>query len=70
MIVTNACSKVLLSKADYQTEINNFKGTFMLPAAGEELKYVFSSFGRGTLLAKKQNLTYIPAFLNAVSIFN
>ncbi|WP_373592376.1 terminase large subunit, partial [Borreliella garinii] len=47
---------MLLSKADYQAEINNFKGTFVLPAAREELKYVFSRFGRGTLLAKKRNL--------------
>ncbi|WP_327785844.1 hypothetical protein [Borreliella garinii] len=28
----------------------------MLPSAREELKYVFSRFGRGTLLAKKRNL--------------
>ncbi len=58
VIVTNACSKVLLSKADYQAEINNFKGTFVLPAAREELKYVFSRFGRGTLLAKKTKFVF------------
>ncbi|WP_210373167.1 PBSX family phage terminase large subunit, partial [Borreliella garinii] len=73
VIVTNACSKVLLSKADYQAEINNFKGTFVLPAAREELKYVFSRFGRGTLLAKKRNLYslsdyLIPANLSVVNI--
>ncbi|XPC97956.1 PBSX family phage terminase large subunit (plasmid) [Borreliella japonica] len=73
VIVTNACSKVLLSKADYQAEINNFKGTFVLPAAREELKYVLSRFGRGTLLAKKRNLYslsdyLIPANLSVVNI--
>ncbi|WP_215536365.1 PBSX family phage terminase large subunit [Borreliella bavariensis] len=73
VIVTNACSKVLLSKADYQAEINNFKGTFVLPAAREELKYVFSRFGRGTLLAKKRNLYslsdyLIPTNLSVVNI--
>lgn len=73
VIVTNACSKVLLSKADYQAEINNFKGTFVLPAAREELKYIFSRFGRGTLLAKKRNLYslsdyLIPANLSVVNI--
>ncbi|WP_418885579.1 PBSX family phage terminase large subunit [Borreliella tanukii] len=73
VIVTNACSKVLLSKDDYQSEINNFKGTFVLPAAREELKYVFSRFGRGTLLAKKRNLYslsdyLIPANLSVVNI--
>ncbi|WP_418905583.1 PBSX family phage terminase large subunit [Borreliella japonica] len=73
VIVTNACSKVLLSKDDYQSEINNFKGTFVLPAAREELKYVFSRLGRGTLLAKKRNLYslsdyLIPANLSVVNI--
>lgn len=73
VIVTNACSKVLLSKSDYQSEINNFKGTFVLPAAREELKYVFSRLGRGTLLAKKRNLYslsdyLIPANLSVVNI--
>lgn len=64
---------MLLSKADYQAEINNFKGTFVLPAAREELKYVFYLFGRGTLLAKKRNLYslsdyLIPANLSVVNI--
>ncbi|MBB6043479.1 PBSX family phage terminase large subunit [Borreliella yangtzensis] len=73
VIVTNACSKVLLSKDDYQSEINNFKGTFVLPASREELKYVFSRLGRGTLLAKKRNLYslsdyLIPANLSVVNI--
>ncbi|ACO38473.1 PBSX family phage terminase large subunit [Borreliella burgdorferi] len=72
VIITNACSKVLLSKTDYQSEINKFKGVFVLPTAREELKYVFSRFGRGTLLAKKRNLYslsdyLIPSNLNVVN---
>lgn len=63
VIVTNACSKVLLSKNDYQAEINNFKGTFVLPSTREELKYVFSRLGRGTLLAKKRNLYSLSDYL-------
>lgn len=63
VIVTNACSKVLLSKNDCQAEINNFKGTFVLPSTREELKYVFSRLGRGTLLAKKRNLYSLSDYL-------
>ncbi|WP_418456515.1 terminase large subunit [Borreliella lusitaniae] len=72
VIITNACSKILLSKTDYQAEINHFKGIFVLPASREELKYVFSRFGRGALLAKKLNLYslsdyLIPSNLNVVN---
>ncbi|WP_434792935.1 PBSX family phage terminase large subunit (plasmid) [Borreliella burgdorferi] len=72
VIITNARSKILLSKTDYQAEINNFKGIFVLPSAREELKYVFSRLGRGALLAKNRNLYslsdyLIPSNLNVVN---
>ncbi|MBW6408433.1 terminase large subunit, partial [Pseudomonas aeruginosa] len=62
-IVTNASSKVLLSREDYALECARFRGTFVLPHTREELRFVFSKFGRGTLIARSRNLYVLSDYL-------
>ncbi|WP_246938486.1 PBSX family phage terminase large subunit [Borrelia coriaceae] len=62
-VVTNASSKVLLSREDYASECARFRGTFVLPCAREELRFVFSKFGRGSLIARNRNLYVLSDYL-------
>ncbi|WP_434757500.1 PBSX family phage terminase large subunit (plasmid) [Borrelia puertoricensis] len=62
-VVTNASSKVLLSREDYERECSRFRGAFVLPHTREELKFVFSRFGRGSLVARSCNLYVLSDYL-------
>ncbi|WP_024654644.1 PBSX family phage terminase large subunit [Borrelia hispanica] len=62
-VVTNASSKVLLSSEDYQLEFARFRGTFVLPHTRQELRYVLSRFGRGSLMARNRSLYVLSDYL-------
>ncbi|AHH07160.1 Terminase large subunit (plasmid) [Borrelia crocidurae DOU] len=62
-VVTNASSKVLLSKEDYKLECARFRGTFVLPHTRQELRYVLSRFGRGSLMARNRSLYVLSDYL-------
>ncbi|WP_232535964.1 PBSX family phage terminase large subunit [Borrelia sp. A-FGy1] len=62
-VVTNAASKVLLTRQDYASQADQFRGTFVLPSSRAELQYAFSKLGRGALLARARNLYALSDYL-------